>query len=104
MNEPLILGTALAGGVALGGMFFGGLWWTTREGVASPRPVLWFVGSLMVRMSLALTGFYVVTRGDWRGLLLCLLGFVLARQVVIRLTRPLGDDAGHPAQGVTRAH
>jgi F1F0 ATPase subunit 2 len=39
-------------------------------------------------MGIALAGFYFVARGDWKKLLLCLLGFLIARVVVLRLTRP----------------
>ena len=46
----------------LGAIFFGGLWWTVRKGVASRRPALWFLGSLLLRTSIALAGFYVVAR------------------------------------------
>ena len=36
------------GGALLGSIFFGGLWWTVRQGVC-PKPVLWFLGSLLLR-------------------------------------------------------
>jgi hypothetical protein len=38
-------------------------------------------------MSLVLVGFYFVGRGDWHRLVACLLGFVIARFWVFRLTR-----------------
>lgn len=87
MNETMTMAFALAAGVALGAMFFGGLWWTTQKGLASDRPVLWFLGSQILRTSITLAGFYFVSDGHWKRLLMCLLGFILARQVVIRLTR-----------------
>jgi len=87
MNETLSLVLALLTGVLLGVMFFGGLWWTVRKGVSSSRPTLWFFGSLLIRISIALAGFYFVTGGHWERLLLCLFGFVIARFIVIRLTR-----------------
>jgi F1F0 ATPase subunit 2 len=88
MNEFLSLAPALAAGVFLGAIFFGGLWWTIRKGVSSQRPALWFFGSMLLRMSITLPGFYLVGREDWERWLLCLLGFVLARLVVKWLTRP----------------
>jgi len=87
MNEALTLVLALVTGVLLGAMFFGGLWWTVQKGVSSQRPALWFFGSLLLRMSIALAGFYFVSGGHWERLLLCLLGFVMARLIVTRLTR-----------------
>ena len=88
MNEFLFLSTALAAGLLLGAFFFGGLWWTVNRGVSSQRPALWFFGSLLLRMSVTLAGFFIVGREDWQRWLLCLLGFVLARLVVKWLTRP----------------
>jgi F1F0 ATPase subunit 2 len=88
MNETIILVAALAAGILLGAIFFGGLWWTVRKGVTAKNPALWFLGSVLLRMGIALAGFYLVARGDWKKLLLCLLGFLIARVVVLRLTRP----------------
>jgi F1F0 ATPase subunit 2 len=76
-----------AAGLLLGGVFFGGLWWTVRIGMASKRPALWFLGSLLLRTGVVLAGFYQLGGDDWRRLLLGLLGFVCARVVVSRLTR-----------------
>ena len=73
MNETLTLVLAWMAGGVLGAIFFGGLWWTVRKGVSSPRPALWFLGSMLLRMSIALAGFYFVGRGHWERLLLCLL-------------------------------
>jgi F1F0 ATPase subunit 2 len=87
MNEITILGAALAADVLLGVIFFGGLWWTVRKGVTAKSPALWFLGSSLLRMSIILAGFYFVARGDWKKLLLCLVGFLIARVVVLRLTR-----------------
>ncbi len=88
MNEALGLALALAAGVLLGAIFFGGLWWTVRKGVASRRPGLWFLGSLLLRTLFTLAGFYLAGRGHGERLLTCLLGFLVARLVVTRLTRP----------------
>lgn len=96
MNEPLImLVLAWAAGVTLGGIFFGGLWWTTRRGLASREPALWFFGSLVVRTSVVLAGFYLVGGSRWPRLLACLLGFVMAQVAVTWRTRPSGREAGH---------
>jgi F1F0 ATPase subunit 2 len=91
-NLTLALALALAAGLGLGAIFFGGLWWTVRKGVSSTRPALWFVGSLLLRTSITLAGFYLVGRGHWEWLLACLLGFVIARVVVTRLTVPPAEQ------------
>jgi len=87
MNETATLVLAwLAGGV-IGLFFFGGLWWTVRKGVSAQQPALWFFGSMLLRMCVALAGFYVVSNHHLDRLMFCLLGFFLARMVVMRLTR-----------------
>ena len=98
MNETLSLAPALVTGVLLGVMFFGGLWWTVQKGVSSKQPALWFFGSLLLRMSIALAGFYFVSGGHWLRLLVCLLGFVMARLIVKRLTRPPVEHHNLPAK------
>ena len=55
-------------------------------------------GSLLLRVSIALAGFYLVSGGQWKRLMLCLVGFVMARFVVMWLTRPTGEDQSRPAQ------
>jgi len=101
MNETLALVLALVTGVVLGAMFFGGLWWTVRKGVSSKQPAFWFFGSLLLRTSIALAGFYFIARGHWERLLVCLLGFVIARLIVTQLTRAaekptyLAQEASH---------
>ena len=102
MNESLNLAAALVLGVLLGAMFYGGLWWTVRRGVSSKRVALWFLGSLLLRMGVALAGFYFVAGGHWERLLLCLLGFVMARVAVTRLTRLPGEN--QPSQALEGGH
>jgi len=97
MNEIPTLVLAWVAGGLLGAIFFGGLWWTVRKGVVSPRPALWFFGSLLLRMSLALGGFYFVGRGHGERLLLCLLGFVMARFIVTWLASPPVEHHNSPA-------
>ena len=101
MNEVLNLILPLVIGILLGALFFGGLWWTVRRGLSSNQPALWFFGSQLVRMRMVLGGFYLVARGHWERLLMCLLGFVVARLIVTRVTcaaeKPveLTQEVGH---------
>jgi F1F0 ATPase subunit 2 len=87
MNEALILAGGLLAGVLLGAFFFGGLWWTIRSSPPSQWSGLLFSASLLVRMAVAVTGFYLVSHGEWRKLVACLVGFLLARIAVTRLIR-----------------
>jgi F1F0 ATPase subunit 2 len=101
MNEPLSLAFALAAGILLGVFFFGGLWWTVRQGVSSKHPALWFFGSLLLRMGIVVLGFYFILGDDSRRLLAGLLGFIAARLIAMRLTRgaeqagQVDQEAGH---------
>jgi F1F0 ATPase subunit 2 len=102
MNEPLSLASALVTGVLLGAIFLGGLWWTVSQGLSSKRVALWFLGSLLLRMGIVLAGFYLVSGGQWEQLLLCLLGFVMARLVVTWLMQPSGEN--RPPQALEGSH
>ena len=101
MAEPLSLASALIAGILLGTFFFVGLWWTVRRGVKSERVALWFFGSMLLRTSVVMLGFYFVMGDSWQRLLAALLGFVLARLIVTRLTReaeppgPLAQEADY---------
>ena len=74
-------------GILLGAIFYGGLWWTVRSTVSAKSSAAWLIGSFLLRAMIALGGFYFVSRGDWRSLLACFLGFLIARVLVTRLTR-----------------
>jgi F1F0 ATPase subunit 2 len=97
MSETLALVLAWMSGCGLGAIFYGGLWWTVRQGVSSNRPALWFSASLLLRVTIALGGFYFVGAGHWVWLVLCLLGFSMARLAVTWLTRD------KPSRGVSHA-
>ena len=103
MNEALTIVLALVTGVFLGALFFGGLWWTIQRGVSSKRPALWFFGSLLLRTSIVLAGFYILARGHWENLLMGILGFVLARLIVTRLTGPPVGPRDSPAKEAIHA-
>jgi len=97
MNSAIILAVAFLGGGALGAIFFGGLWWTVGQGLASSRPALWFCASLLLRLGIVLPGFYFVAGGHAERLVACLLGFLMARLIVTRLTRASGGKQAHLA-------
>jgi F1F0 ATPase subunit 2 len=86
MNNALPLILAALVGVLLGAIFFGGLFWTVRRGLASRRPALLFLGSFLLRMGIAPGGFYFVGQGDWRRFVACLVGFVIARLISTRFS------------------
>ena len=103
MNDAVTLLLAWMAGGALGAFFFGGLWWTVRQGVSSSRPALWFLVSMLLRIGVALAGFYLVAGADWKRLMLCLLGFVMARFLVTWWTRPMGQDESRASTEASHA-
>ena len=103
INEALFVTAACIAGGVFGAIFFGGLWWTVRKGMTAEQPALWFFGSLMARMGITLGGFYFVASGNWERLTACLLGFVIARLVVSRLTKPIGDDSSQISREASHA-
>ncbi len=85
-----LLSESLTGGVLLGALFFGGLWWTARRGLSAANPALWFGLSALARMALVLVSLYYIARAGWPSLLACLCGMLIARIAVTRLTRNAG--------------
>lgn len=80
----------LPAGMLLGLFFFGGLWLTVRNALHAKIPALWFLLSFVVRMAVALVGFYAISKtGHWQSLVAALVGFVIVRVVLIRVqTKP----------------
>jgi F1F0 ATPase subunit 2 len=75
-------------GVAIGTLFFGGLWWTVLKGIRTRRAALLFLISFLLRTTFVLIAFYLVGTAHLDRLAACLLGFVLGRVLIVRLTRP----------------
>ena len=103
MHEWWTLAPAPVAGMLLGAAFFGGLWWTVRQGVLSPRPAAWFLGSVLVRTRILLAGFYYVSGGHGDRLLACLLGFVIARFFLMWLIGPSAEHRQSTAKEVGHA-
>jgi len=103
MNDSVTLLLAACAGGLLGVIFFGGLWWTIRRGLASTRAALWFLGSLVLRTGITLAGFYFVSGGQWPRLLTCLIGFTVARFVVTRFAGWPGKSAAPGTKEVSCA-
>jgi len=87
MNEIVYMILAFIGGLLLGTIFFGGLWFTVRKLVISKIPALWFLGSFILRVSITLIGFYYISTGSWQRLLICVAGFIIARFAIIHFTK-----------------
>lgn len=79
------LALALAGGVAIGALYFTGLWWTVQRLPQARRPWLLVLGSSLLRTILAVALLWLLSGGQWQRLVAGLLGFVVARLVVTRV-------------------
>jgi F1F0 ATPase subunit 2 len=90
MDDTLHMLLVFTGGLLLGTVFFGVLWLTVRKTVAAKQPPLWMAGSFFLRTGITLAGFYYIGHSDWQRLVICLIGFISARLIIIRLTRPNG--------------
>ena len=88
MSGYMGLVLAAAAGAGLGLFYFGGLWLTVRRLAGSGSPVLLFGASFLVRTALTVLGFYFVMDGSLGRVLACLLGFIVARQLLVSRLRP----------------
>ena len=90
-NYIMSLGGAFSAGVGLGGVFFYGLWKTLGRVTTSESPALLLCGGAILRVSITMAGFYLVaplnSEGQLERILLCLIGFLLARFAMTKVIR-----------------
>ena len=84
----LTLLAALAAGMGLGVIFFGGLLLTTRRLARARRPMLLVAVSFTVRTGLVLAGFAALAWCQWQRVAVALLGFVVVRFLLVRRAMP----------------
>ena len=89
MNEFIFLVWAFILGLLLGIIFFGGLRITVKKAVTSKMPALWFIGSFFLRTAIIMLGFYYISQGNLQRLLICVFGFIVARYIIIRITKAI---------------
>lgn len=87
MSDIIMFAIAFSAGLALGAVFYGGLYWTVKKGLASHYAGWWFTASLWLRLGIAAGGFYLIGQDDWRRYLICFAGFIIARIAVTMLTK-----------------
>jgi len=88
MNEIIYMLLVFTAGCVLGTLFFGGLWLTIKKMKTTKMPSLFFIASFVFRMGVVLMGFYFVAANNWQNMLICLLGFIVARFAVTHFTKP----------------
>lgn len=89
--DPIAVVLSLAGGLAVGGLFFGGLYLTTARLHRAEHPALLMVASFVGRAALVVAAawFIAVTFGHW-GLLGFVVGVTIARLVMVAMIRSAG--------------
>jgi F1F0 ATPase subunit 2 len=88
MGDVLPFSLTFALGMGLGLCYFGGLWWTVQQLATARHPVLWLFGSFVLRAGVCLVGFYLVLGGGAARLIVCLLGFLMGRAILLRRWLP----------------
>ncbi len=96
MSEYARLLWDLVGGVALGLIYFGGLWMTVRRLPSARFPALLLLVSAIGRGAVALLGLYALAGPRWDGLLAGMAGFAVARVALVRRLRPAQPGDGGP--------
>lgn len=69
----------VAFGILIGIFFYGGLWLTVGRLATARHPFALSLGSLLVRMAVALAGFFFSIGGRWQNAAATLIGFTAAR-------------------------
>lgn len=70
-------------GAALGAIYFGGLYFSTRKIAEVKHPALLMVISFILRMGILVGVFFYVSKGGYQDMLLTLLGVILIRFAMI---------------------
>lgn len=84
MNILVIIVRFMAG-IALGFLFYGGLWFTVRQLPVSRHPAWLTFGSFWLRSAIVVTGLLIVMNQHWEYALVCLAGFTAGRLAVSKI-------------------
>ncbi|UCH25933.1 MAG: hypothetical protein JSV66_18775 [Trueperaceae bacterium] len=103
MSSPLELGGSLLAGAALALWMFGGLWVTVRRlpSIAQPTPLILI--SFGLRLGGTVLGFALLALVSWQAVILALVGFLIARTLLVRLFGSSRQEADTPNRGRTPA-
>lgn len=73
---------ALAAGISLGLVYFGGLWWTVKRMATSRRPHVLFLLSFFVRLVIAVPVLILVLQFHWSLAVVAVAGMIITRSVL----------------------
>lgn len=79
-------------GAALGAAYLAALWINVRQVTRARHPGVVLAIGTAARITFLLGAFYLVTGGHWQRLVACLLGFLLARLIVMWRLRARGKS------------
>lgn len=94
MYEIPGLVVAFIAGIFAGFVFFGGLWLTVKRVVVDQQPALLMLASMIVRVVLVMSIFYLTSDGDLMRVFASLAGFIVVRFIMIRLLEPRPERLG----------
>jgi F1F0 ATPase subunit 2 len=83
-----LLAAGFLSGVALGGLYFAGLHWTTGKVAGGQWPMWTALVSFAARTAIAIAVFAGLTIWSWQAATIALAGFVAARFAVLAWTAP----------------
>jgi F1F0 ATPase subunit 2 len=83
MADPVQLLLAIAAGLALGLVHFGGLWWTVQRLPTATRPVLLMLLSAAARVALVLPALVWFAVESVPSLACALIGLLMARTLLL---------------------
>ncbi len=85
MTKYCFLILAFIAGLALGLLYFGGLWLTIKQLPRSRRPAFLALGSFFLRTALVAFAFYLIVRnGNWQNGIACIVGVIGMRIILVR--------------------
>jgi F1F0 ATPase subunit 2 len=84
MSQPIFFLVPFGIGLVLGVVHFVGLWHTVKHLPDLRYPSVFLFGSSLLRISFLLTGFTLLMNGRWERISATLLGFLIAREVIVR--------------------
>lgn len=84
---------SLLAGMTLGGLFYGGLWFTVRRLPESRHPALLALASFWIRSLIVLAGLVLLMKQSWQYGLLALVGFTVGRFAIAKFLPEKGPAA-----------
>ena len=91
-STPLALVLSALAGIALGILYFGGLWLTITKMRALKNPGIFLILSFILRTVIVIGGFYLISDVKLERLTVTMLSFFVTRFVFIRYFSPERND------------